>query len=342
MIHSSGLPPRPRLTSDPVMEVTVQLPADRRVCLISDLHFGDGGASDAFGRKDDHFRRFLDRVASRADTLVIAGDGFDLAQAWSMERIVDAHRAVIDDLIALSRTIDVYYLRGNHEGSAAALRSVPFQYATTLMIGDRIRVEHGNAYDPHNLPGAPNAFFAARVHAIIEAVIRAPIRIPMRKHYRWSTRLGHWVFYRYGQWQAMLGRVDRALGREARARERLAFLDYWGRGEWGDPHGLFGAAPAAIAAAAVDVLVCGHSHQPGVVAVPGGTYVNTGSWAFEDSTYAIYEEGQIGVRRWPEQAAIYDEEYRGILGPDAGKSFFDWWDAHYRGFLRYDVGERRV
>ncbi len=319
------------------MDLTIRLPIDRRVCLISDLHLGDGGASDPFGRKDDLLRDFLDRVASRAETLVIAGDGFDLAQAWSMERIVDAHRAVIDDLIALSRSIDVIYLRGNHEGSAAALRSVPLHYANTVMIGDRIRVEHGNAYDPHNLPGVRRAFVAARVHAMIEAAIRAPVRVPMRKHYRWSTRLGHWMFYRYGQWQALRARIDRALGHDERASHRLAFLDYWGRGEWGDPHCLLRAAPAAIAAADVDVLVCGHSHQPGIVDVPGGTYVNTGSWTFEDATYATCEAGRIEVRRWPDRAAIRDEEYRGILGPDADKSFFDWWAAHYRGFLRYDV-----
>jgi UDP-2,3-diacylglucosamine pyrophosphatase LpxH len=319
------------------LEATVRLPADRRVCVISDLHLGDGGASDAFGTKDDRLRDFLDRVASRADVLVIAGDGFDVAQAWSMGRILDAHRTVIDDLVALSRVIDVYYLRGNHEGSAAAVRDVPLRYANALLIGDRIRVEHGNAYDPHNLPGDRGAFLAARAHAVIEAVIRAPVRIPMRKHYRWSTRLGHWVFYRYGQWQALLGRVDRALGRDDRARTRLAFLDYWGRGEWGDPHGLLQAAPAAIAAAGIDVLVCGHSHQPGVVAVPGGTYVNTGSWTFEDSTYAIYEDGRIEVRDWPDQRSIGDDEYRGILGADADKSFFDWWAAHYRGYLRYEL-----
>jgi UDP-2,3-diacylglucosamine pyrophosphatase LpxH len=316
---------------------TVRLPLDRRVCLISDLHLGDGGASDAFGTKDARLRAFLDRVASRADALVIVGDGFDVAQAWSIDRILDAHREVIEDLVALSRVIDVYYLRGNHEGSAAAVRAVPLRYADQLMIGDRIRVEHGNAYDPHNLPGDRGAFLAARVHAVIEAVIRAPVRVPMRKHYHWSTRLGHWVFYRYGQWQAALGRLDRVLGRGDRARERLEFLDYWGRGEWGDPHGLLRAAPAALGAAAVDVLVCGHSHQPGVVAVPGGTYVNTGSWTFEDSTYAICDHGRIEVRRWPDGVAIGDEEYRGILGPHADKTFFDWWAAHYRGYLRYDV-----
>jgi UDP-2,3-diacylglucosamine pyrophosphatase LpxH len=322
------------------MDRTIQLSADSRVCLISDLHLGDGGASDAFGAKDGRLRAFLDRVASRADALVIVGDGFDLAQAWSMERIHDAHRAVIEELVALSRVIDVYYLRGNHEGSAAALRAVPLRYAHDLMIGDRIRVEHGNSYDPHNLPGDRGAFLAARAHAMIEKLIRAPIRIPMRKHYRWSTRLGHWMFYRYGQWQAALGRIDRAFGRAERACQRLEFLDYWGRGEWGDPHGLLRAAPAALAAAGVDVLVCGHSHQPGVVAVPGGTYVNTGSWTFEESTYALYEDGRIEVRRWPDRRPIGDEEYRGILGTDADKSFFDWWAAHYRGYLRYDVIDR--
>jgi len=320
-----------------IVDTTIRIPADRRVCLISDLHLGGGGPSDAFAGKDGRLRDFLDRVASRADVLVIVGDGFDVAQAWSIERIIDAHRAVIEDLVALSRVIDVYYLAGNHEGSAAGLHAVPLRYAHRLMIGDRIRVEHGNAYDAHNLPGDRGAFLAARAHAMIEAVIRAPIRIPMRKHYRWSTRLGHWVFYRYGQWQAMLGRIDRALGRGDRAAARLEFLDYWGRGEWGDPHGLLRAAPAALAAADVDVLVCGHSHQPGVVAVPGGTYVNTGSWTFEDSTYASYEDGRFEVRQWPEPRPIGDEHYRGILGDDADKSFFDWWAAHYRGYLRYDL-----
>ena len=325
------------MDSQPSFVDEVRLSADRRVCLISDLHLGDGGASDPFGAKDDRLRGFLDRVAARADALVINGDGFDLAQAWSMERILDAHREVIDDLISLSRTIDVYYLRGNHEGSAAALRAVPLRYANALMIGERIRVEHGNVYDPHNLPGDRGAFYAARAHAVIEAVIRAPVRIPMRKHYRWSTRLGHWVFYRYGQAQQLLGRIDRALGREERARHRLDHLDYWGRGEWGDPHGLLRAAPDAIAAADVDVLVCGHSHQPGTVSVPGGTYVNTGSWTFDDSTYALHEDGRLEVRSWPDGRVFRDEEYRGILGADANKSFFDWWAAHYRGFLRYDI-----
>ena len=43
------------------------------------------------------------------------------------------------------------------------------------------------------------------------------------------------------------------------------------------------------------------------------------------------------VRRWPGGEEIRDEEYRGILGPDRDKSFFDWWQAHYRGWFRYDV-----
>ncbi len=321
-----------------MFERTARLPLAGRFHFVSDLHLGDGGPSDAFGRKDDRLRSFLDEVASRGDALVIVGDGFDIAQAWSLERIVAAHRAVIDDLCALSRTTPVYYLRGNHEGSGSELvDALPLRFAHELTIGERIRVEHGNAHDPHNLPGNRKAFWGARIHATVEAAIRTPVRIPMRKHHYWSTRLGHWMFYRFGQLQLGLSHIERALGRDEQARKRLEFLDYWGRGEWGDAHGLVGVAHKLLAVGDIDTLVCGHSHQPGTVAIAGGTYVNTGSWTFEDSTYAAYEDGRFEVRRYPERSVIADEEYRSILGPNRGKSFFDWWDAYYRGFLRYDV-----
>lgn len=321
-----------------MFEPTARIDAGARVRVVSDLHLGDGGASDAFGQKDDRLRRFFDDTAVHADVLVIAGDGFDVAQAWSMARICDAHRSVVDDLKALARTIDVYYLRGNHEGSGRELaRHLPLRYANELYVGDRVRVEHGNALDPYNLPGDSSAFWGARVHAILEGIIRSPVRIPMRKHHCWSTRLGHWLFFKYGTLQKRLASVDEAAGRTERARRRLAFLDYWGRGEWGDVHGLVGAAEPILEAGGIDVLVCGHSHQPGKVALGRGTYVNSGSWTFGESTYVACEEGSLEVRRWPDGSVIGDEEYRGFVGPHRDKSFFDWWSAYYRGSFRYDV-----
>ena len=311
------------------MTVTT-LPEDARVVVVSDLHLGAGGPSDPFGAKDDLFRRFLGEVAARADHFVIAGDAFDIAQAWSFERIERAHPHVVRDLVALSRHMPVHYLAGNHEGSRDA-----------LTVGRRIRVEHGHAHDPKNLPGDRAAFWGSRAHAAIEAVIRAPVRIPMRKHHAWSTRLGHWLFYRYGEAQRALAQLDRAAGRHARARERTAFLDYWGRGEWGDPHGLLEAARRELASGDLDAIVFGHSHQAGKVALPGGTYANTGSWTFDDATYARIEHGDVEVLSYPDRARLDDREYRGVLGQHAGKSFFDWWQTYYRGFLRYDVEAMR-
>lgn len=323
---------------------TAQLRADRRVWIVSDLHIGDGGPSESFAGKDDRFRAFLEAAATRADALVIAGDGFDVAQAWSLERIFDAHRPLVDDLVQLSRTMDVFYLRGNHEGGGAAIaRALPtIHCAHDLVIGEGVRVEHGNAFDPHNLPGDRAAFWGARIHAMIEAVIRAPVRVPMRRHYRWSTRLGHWLFYRYGQAQEALARLERMLGRDDAAQSRIAFVDYWGRSEWGDAHGLLEAAAAYLSTTEeVDTLVCGHSHQPGKLALPGGTYVNTGSWTFDDSTFVVYEDGNVEARRWPDESTFTDERYRGVLGRRRDRPFFEWWEAYYEGWLSYDVEAMR-
>ncbi|MFC1706027.1 hypothetical protein ACFL59_04285 [Planctomycetota bacterium] len=78
---------------------------NQRVVLISDMHMGDGDPTEPFTRKDGAFRRFLAHVHSCADALVIAGDGFDVAQACSLRRIRSNHRRLVDDLIALARVI---------------------------------------------------------------------------------------------------------------------------------------------------------------------------------------------------------------------------------------------
>lgn len=317
---------------------TEHLPADAHVCLVSDLHIGDGGLTEPFRQKDDLFRRFLDEEASRADAFVIAGDGFDIARAWKAERIVRHHRALIDDLGSLARDMPVYYLRGNHEGSLEALKGLaPLRYRETLCIGDDILVEHGNGFDAYQQPGDRLAFATIRLHALIEKAVSSPVRIPMRKHYYWSTRLGHWLFYRYGQVQRRLARLHERAGRQEQADRCWRFLDYWGRGEWGDAAGLLRSAEEVLADSKLGTLVCGHSHQPGRLGLAGGTYVNTGSWTFDDSNVTTYRDGRFQVRDFERGHEIVDEEYRGILGANRDKSFFDWWDEFYLGWLRYDV-----
>jgi UDP-2,3-diacylglucosamine pyrophosphatase LpxH len=311
------------------------------VVIVSDLHLGDGTVTEPFGRQDARFRAFVEQQAASADVLVIAGDGFDVAQAGSLKRIHRAHPGVVDDLAALARQMPVYYLPGNHDGDPAGLAAwLPLRHvrhAGALWVGDGIRVEHGHRLDPRNQPGDLRAFQGAQVHARLERLIRSPVRIPMRKHYYWSTRLGHWLFYRYGQYRRLKAGLHRALGQTAEAQRCLSFLDYWGQGEWGDNHALLAAARQELVGAPYQTLICGHAHEPCRIRLPGGTYVNAGSWTYGEASYVVCHQGQARVYRWPDGVEIRDREYRGVLGPHRDKSFFDWWAAYYQGWLRYDV-----
>jgi UDP-2,3-diacylglucosamine pyrophosphatase LpxH len=308
------------------------------VFVVSDMHIGDGTLTDPFAGQDASFRRFLERVARDGGCLVIAGDGFDLAQAWSLERIERAHRGLFADLRALARERTVFYLQGNHDGTAAELATMlPLRFATALRLGADVHVEHGHRFDVRNQPGDERAVWGARAHALLERLIRSPVRIPMRRHYCWSTRLGHWLFFRYGWLRLQQGRLRACIGDRAAKERAERFLDYWGRGEWGDIHDMLPGVERALEADEARVLVCGHSHQPGEIVFGRVRYLNTGSWTHGAASYVILAPDEVGVRAWPSGRPIGDEEYRGVIGPHRNHSFFDWWERFYLGWLRYDV-----
>ena len=314
------------------------LELNQRILIISDMHIGDGTRMDLFAGKDQLLVDFFDFAERHADVLIIAGDGVDLCQAWSMDRIYAGHRALLDTLIELAKQIPVYYIQGNHEGRPLDLAPwFPFQYHPVLQIGDGIRVEHGHRHDPYCQPGDEKAVRWVSLHSMIERLVGAPLRIPMRKHYEWSTRIGHWLFYRYGQWQWLKAQAFNRLGLRKRAQACLDFLDYFGRGEWGEMNLQLQAISEDLAAAPYEVLICGHAHQAGKVPLLGGLYVNSGSWTFDEATFVDVDHGTIEVKSWPSQQTIGDEQYRGILGPHRDKSFFEWWDTFCLGWLRYDV-----
>lgn len=320
------------------MTTSAYLNPDQRIFIISDMHIGDGAQMDLFAGKDDLLIDFLAFAEHHADMLIIAGDGFDLCQAWSLNRIYAKHQALLEAMRKLASHFPVFYVQGNHDSEAQVLAPLfPFQYCTSLRIGNAIQVEHGHRHDPYCQPSDPKAERMVRFHALLERLVRAPLRIPMRKHYSWSTRIGHWLFYRYGQWQWLKSKCFTQLGLHQRAQACTDFLDYFGRGEWGEMNGKLEAISDDLASASFNTLICGHTHQAGKVRLPGGLYVNSGSWTFEEATFVDVNHGVVDVKAWPSQHSIGDEQYRGALGPHRHKSFFDWWDAFYLGWLRYDV-----
>ena len=316
----------------------LKLEEDCKAIIVSDLHIGDGTPSEPFRRKDQSFRDFLDHTGRNADALIIAGDFFDLGQAWSLKRIFAAHERMLSELVALSRRIPVFYLFGNHDDSLRESSLIPrFNYGSRLTIGGRFLVEHGHGFDPLNRPGNRVGAWGSWVHSQLERLLRSPLRIPMWKHDYWSTRLGHWLLFRYGKLVELQANIYRAAGRNEQADKCFAFLDYWGSGEWGNPFGLVENVETFLRNSPFEAVVCGHSHQPGRVQLDGGIYVNSGSWTFDESSFVEYDHGRFTVKTWPDGRVIEDDEYRGFLGPNRHKGFFDWWNQHYRGWLRYDV-----
>lgn len=54
---------------------------------------------------------------------------------------------------------------------------------------------------------------------------------------------------------------------------------------------------AEILADGADLVVYGHTHAPGVHALPGGTYVNLGDWV-RHHTWLLVEDGVVDLRRF--------------------------------------------
>jgi hypothetical protein len=128
--------------------------------------------------------------------------------------------------------------------------------------------------------------------------------------------------------------VYRVLGLDERAADCEAFIRYWSRALWGDPHALFAPASAAIRGGTHRALVCGHAHLPGVVDLDGRQYANAGSWTFGRSEYVEWNGTRL-VARTAAGEEIGDRHYRWMVeGQDRG-DFFDWWAAHYEGRLRF-------
>lgn len=320
------------------MRIIPRLDSNQRILIISDMHIGDGSKMEGFQNKDELLLDFLRFAEHHSDTVIIAGDGFDVCQAWSLKRIYRAHRYLMDAMHRLAQQMPVYYIQGNHNDMPRELVVYfPFEYHPALWIGDKIYIEHGHQYDPYCQPGNTKSDRMVKIHALFERLAGAPLRIPMRKYYGWSTRIGHWLFYRYGQWQWLRAQLFLRWGQPDRAQVCFDFLDYFGRGEWGELNINLQAVHEVLMAAPYEVLICGHSHQAGKVRFPGGLYINSGSWTFDEATFVDLDHGTIEVKSWPSLQCIGDEEYRGILGPHHNKSFFEWWEAFYLGWFCYDV-----
>ena len=320
---------------------TVTLNAARkRVRFVGDLHLGDGSHTDSFGAKDALLVGFLQQCQRTCDAVVFMGDAVDLPQAWHVDRVRRAHPEVFEALATLADRLPVFFIRGNHDWTVDYARLFKgARGCEELRMGDA-KAWHGHQLDPYCHPSKENHRLAIGAHILAERLLGFEFRVPLHEHYTWQNRVAHWLGQWYGRYRRGVANLYQRLGMSDRSERAERFVQYWSRAVWGDPHALFQPVARHLAEAPIGALICGHTHLPGVVDLPGGTYVNAGSWAFGQSCYAHWDGAAFTTHDCGTGAAVSDEAYEWMLaGRDPG-DFFDWWRAHYRGWFRY--GARRA
>ncbi|MBI5529441.1 MAG: UDP-2,3-diacylglucosamine diphosphatase [Deltaproteobacteria bacterium] len=312
----------------------VRLPAGTTARFVGDLHLGDGARNDSFGASDERLARFLAGCGNATDAVVFMGDSFDLPQAFSARRIGRAHLPAMRALEKLARRVQVIFVLGNHDWTVDYERLLPGARACVeIELGD-IRVMHGHQLDRYCHPGRRGHRLKVSLHNLAERLFGFEFRVPLWDHDTWRNRAAHWVGAAYGRHLHRAAAVYRMMGIDGRAAECEAFIQYWSRTIWGDPHALFEPARTAIREGTHRALVCGHTHLPGVVDLDGRQYANAGSWTFGRSEYLEWDGTKLNGRSTAGED-IGDRHYRWMIDGAERGDFFAWWAAHYEGRLRF-------
>lgn len=317
---------------------------DQQVWFVSDLHLGDGTPSDSFFGKDRHLIALIERVQREGGVLVVNGDAIDFHQAWSFTRVLRAHQALLGALSRLGREGRLFYVIGNHDTDISLFRDVlSFQVCDELHVGDTLLVRHGYEYDPYITDMLEHGQWHTVVHHAIERWMGSWIRVPMGEFYTRTNRFVFWAAHKGG----LVARAAQWIGSRVNlptpvADELLAHLDFWTWSNLGDSMGIFRPALQHAQTGPWRIIVCGHSHLPGVVTRDGRTYANTGSWTFASSQYLVWDGDDITCHDWLTGRTYGEELYRPMLdGTVYERDFFQWWRESYLGWFRFREGEER-
>ncbi|MBL8617881.1 MAG: metallophosphoesterase [Deltaproteobacteria bacterium] len=324
------------------LEITHRISADQRIYIVSDLHLGDGTRSDIFLGKDRELMRFLEQVREEGAHLVIAGDAVDFHQAFSMSRVLKAHARLMGELCSLAESNGVTYLWGNHDYDISLFKDLlRFEVCSSLLIGDEVLVQHGYQYDPHIGPNLDQTHVHTMGHHMVERVLKTWIRLPIENFYTRANRMAFWTFHKWANLVDLADRMWTALGQPEAMRGLQTMVYYWTQNQIGDAGMLYDGVSRGLPLLPYQVLITGHSHLPGVVALPTGQrYVNTGSWTFSSAQYALWDHGALCVRDWLTGREYTDGAYRHLAeGRAAHMNFREWWRENYLGWLRFRGGE---
>lgn len=268
------------------------------VYFFSDVHLGLGSAASNRDR-EAALLRFLAKVREeRPEALYIVGDLFDY---WFEYRTV-IPRGFSRTIGALAALVDagvrVEYLVGNHDfGHRDFFEreigiSVHFDDIERTIAGRRCYLAHGDG-----------KAFNDTGYAILKRVLRARVSNALFRLIHPDLGIGlaafasrrsrdHTAQKNYGagrggagRWGAGGGGVERGGAGSGGADERA-----------GETDGLAAFARRKIEEG-VQLVVMGHSHRPLRLDLPGGTYINLGTW-LRDRSYLVLTEEDMELRQF--------------------------------------------
>jgi UDP-2,3-diacylglucosamine pyrophosphatase LpxH len=203
---------------------------------------------------------FLDEVAESGRALCINGDGFDLLQS-SGAALATRGFPVLRRLQELQAVgVPIYYVLGNHD---LALEHVLFDLPFTV---------------------APffNLTSGERLIRLEHGHLHEPFYVRYPGLYELGGRLGRAALMAnadsYEWWARAQQRVDdRRRSDERTYPHHAAAIDLFRRG--------------------FDAVVFGHTHQPEVAELDGGTFVNGGDW-LRRRTMVTIDHGRLALDEW--------------------------------------------
>jgi UDP-2,3-diacylglucosamine hydrolase len=207
---------------------------------------------------------FLETLRGRADSLFVLGDLFEFWFEYR-EAMPKAGFAVLAQLVALHRAgTRIGYLKGNHDFwfadfLARELGTTAADELDVRLDGRRTFLAHGDAIDRGLIPRLFRRLMRSRLNGALYAQL----------HPDFGIRLARRV-----------ARTSRGLGVKPYLVADMARF-----------------AEAKLSAG-FDLVVLGHSHEPELLHLAGGDYLNSGDWLHHFS-YGVLRDGVVSLERWP-------------------------------------------
>jgi UDP-2,3-diacylglucosamine pyrophosphatase LpxH len=251
------------------MKTTVR---EDRLLVVSDVHMGN-----RLHRTRRAFREFVQFALDHRYSIVINGDGIDIAQL-SLSHLVSDLTPSLGLFLAFGENdLRIYYTVGNHDialenflSDIGRMKVVPF--LTVKSGSQRIRIEHGHMYDNMFLR-YPRIYFAFTWIGGMAILVGPRAYHALHKFNHGFVAFSEWVLSGFGLMKSKKP-IVRANGIEG---ERACFRD----------------GAEATGMRGFDAVVFGHTHFPGRYVLDGGTpYFNTGVWFTNPHCVAI-DQGRV-------------------------------------------------